>query len=60
MKNISDAQKKAKAKYDKEKISQRSVIFSPNEKELLEYLDAQPNKSGFLKQLIKEHMERNI
>lgn len=58
MKSISEAQKRAKAKYDKEKMSQRSVIFSPNEKDLLEHLDAQPNKSGYIKQLIRDDMNK--
>lgn len=54
---ISDAQKRANAKYNREKMVSRSLRFSPNEKDILDYLDAQPNKAGFIKQLIREHME---
>lgn len=55
---VSDAQKQAAAKYRKEKEVQRVVRFSPQEYDLLEHLDAQPNKMGYLKKLIREDMER--
>lgn len=54
-----DAQKRAKAKYNKTKMVQRAIAFSPNERDLLEHLDKQPNKMGYLKRLIREDMERN-
>lgn len=53
----SEAQKRASAKYNKANIKQRVVNFSPHELDLLEHLDAQPNKSGYIKQLIKADME---
>lgn len=53
----SDAQKRASMKYDKENMKRRTVVFSPNEKELLAYLDSKPNKGGYLKDLIKADME---
>lgn len=55
----SDAQKRAKAKYAKEKMKQVMVIFSPNEMDLYEHLSKQANKSGYLKELIRKDMEQN-
>ncbi|MCH4184003.1 MAG: hypothetical protein LKF61_00780 [Eggerthellaceae bacterium] len=54
---ISEAKKRANAKYNREKMVQRVVRFSPREHDLLEYLDAQPNKAGFIKSLIRADME---
>lgn len=55
---VSEAQKKAAAKYNREKMVQRVVRFSPNERDLLAHLDAQPNKAGYLKALIRADMEK--
>lgn len=55
---VTEAQKRAKKKYDKENMVQRIVRFSPNERDLLEHLDAQPNKAGYIKQLIREDIMR--
>lgn len=52
-----EAQKRAAAKYNREKMVQRVVRFSPNERDLLAHLDAQPNKAGYLKGLIRADME---
>ena len=57
---VSDAQKRANAKYHKEKLVQRVIRFSPNERDLLERLDAQPNKAGYLKALIRADMEGRV
>lgn len=54
---VSEAQKKASAKYNKANMVQRVVRFSPRERDLLEWLDAQPNKAGYLKSLIRADME---
>ena len=56
----SDAQKRASAKYDKENMVQRVVRFSPHERDLLEQLDAQPNKAGYLKRLIRADIEGRV
>lgn len=55
---VSEAQKKANAKYRKEKMTQRTVRFSPNEADLLNHLDAQPNRMGYIKALIRADMEK--
>lgn len=57
---VSDAQKRASAKYNKESMVQRVVRFSPRELELLEHLDAQPNKAGYIKALIRADMEGRV
>ena len=45
---VSEAQKKAAARVkNREKMVQRVVRFSPNERDLLAHLDAQPNKAGY-------------
>ena len=55
---ISDAKKRANARWTKANMTRREVAFSPNEQDLLEHLDAQPNKAGYLKNLIRKDMER--
>ena len=57
---VSESQKKASAKYNREKMVQRVVRFSPNETELLWHLDAQSNKAGYIKQLIEADMAKTI
>ena len=56
----SEAQKRASAKYDKENMTQRVVRFSPREQDLLAQLDAQPNKAGYIKKLIRADMEGRV
>ena len=55
---VSDAQKRATAKYLREKVKTISIRFYPAEHDLFEWLDAQPNKQGYVKRLIREDMER--
>lgn len=57
---VSEAQKRASAKWDKENMKQRVVRFYPGEEELLNKLDAQPNKAGYLKALIKADVEGRV
>lgn len=55
---VSDAKRRAKDKYNSEKMKQVIVRFSPREIELYDHLYDQPNKMGYIKRLIKEDMER--
>ncbi len=57
---VSEAQKRASAKWDKENMKQRVVRFYPGEEELLNKLDSQPNKAGYLKALIKADIEGRV
>ena len=52
----SDAQNKASERYRREKMVQRVIRFSPNERELLEHLESKPNRMGYLKGLIRQDM----
>lgn len=53
---VSDAQKRASAKYQKKSTKNVSIRFMPSDADLLEWLDAQPNKAGYIKRLIREDM----
>ena len=55
----SEAQKRATAKYQKEKMKQLSIRFSPNEMELFEHIKSQPNVAGYIKRLVREDMGRD-
>lgn len=54
---ISEAQKRASAKYVKEKVRQIAVRFYPAEAELWEHLQTQQNKAGYIKSLIRDDLE---
>ncbi|MBO7701408.1 MAG: hypothetical protein J6S36_00685 [Eggerthellaceae bacterium] len=54
----SEAQKRATAKYQKEKMKQLSIRFSPNEMDLFDHIKSQPNVAGYIKRLVREDMER--
>ena len=55
---VSEAQKRASAKYQREKTARKAVVFYPGDAELLEWLNAQGNAQGYIKRLIREDMER--
>lgn len=55
---LTDAQKRAQAKYKKANVTQKVVTFGVNERDLLEHVQAQPNQAGYIKRLIREDMER--
>ena len=54
-----EAQKRANAKYKREKVKQVVVTFSPQDTELYEWLCAQPSKAGTIKRLLREEMGRS-
>ena len=54
-----DAQKRANAKYRREKVKQVVVTFSPVDADLYEWLCAQPSKAGTIKRLLREEMGRS-
>ena len=53
-----EAQKRASAKYQKRSTKNVSIRFMPADADLLAWLDAQPNKAGYVKRLIREDMGR--
>lgn len=52
-----DAQRRANAKYRKERMKQVTVRFSPNEMDVYGFLRSHDNVSGYIKQLIRDDME---
>lgn len=56
---LSEARRRANAKYTKENVKQVGVKFYPAETDLYEWVKAQENTQGYIKQLISEDMERN-
>lgn len=54
----SEAQKRAAAKYAREKVRRKAVDFYGTDADLLAWLDGQPNVQGYIKRLIREDMER--
>ncbi|MEY8436560.1 hypothetical protein AAK967_02285 [Atopobiaceae bacterium 24-176] len=55
---LTDAQKRAMAKYRKNNVKTVAVAFYPADADLLGWLGEQPNKAGYIKRLIREDMER--
>lgn len=53
----SEAQRRAWKKYRAEKVKQLNIAFYPDDVELYEYVAKQPNKAGFIKELIREAMD---
>lgn len=57
----SEAQKRASAKYQREKVKQVNVKFSPNEMSMYEWLESQSGTmSGMIKALIREKMSESV
>ena len=53
----SEAQKRANARYQKESTKNVSIRFMPGDVDLLEWLNEQPSKAGYVKALIRADME---
>lgn len=54
---LSDARKRANAKYAKEKVRQVGLKFYPAESDIYEWVKAQDNVQGYVKALIRADME---
>lgn len=54
----SDAQKKALKKY-KANVKRLTIDFTPSEAELFEYIEKQPKKQTYIKNLIRQDIEKN-
>lgn len=55
---LTDAQKRAQAKYNKANVRQMAVRFYPSERDLWEWLENKGNKAGYIKELIRADMEK--
>ena len=51
--SLTEAQKRAKEKYRK-KVTKVSIEFYPHEAELIQKVNEQPSKQGYIKELIKK------
>lgn len=57
--SATEAQKRATAKYQREKTKQVNLKFSPNEMDMFEWLSSQEGTmSGTVKRLIKDAMSK--
>ena len=54
---LTEAQKRAQRKYVRESVRQMTVRFYPSEYDAWEWLNAQGNKAGYIKALIRADME---
>ena len=54
---VSDAQKRADAKYKREKTHQLAIRFFPKDEPLWQHLQSQPKKAEYIKRLIQRDME---
>ena len=57
MSPMTDAQRKAKAKYKAEKVKKILVEFYASDTELWDRLQEQPNKQGYIKDLIRKDLK---
>lgn len=55
---VSEAQKKANEKYRKENVRQISLRFYPSEHDIYEFIKGKDNASGYIKELVRQDMER--
>lgn len=55
---VSEAQKRASAKYQRESTKRKALTFYKSEADILEWLESQENQAGYIKRLIREDMER--
>ena len=54
----SDAQKRANAKYLREKVKTLTLRFYPQHTDLWEHLREQPNQQEYIRELIRRDIER--
>lgn len=54
-----EAQKKAKAKYTSQKVTQVLLPLYPTDADIINKLNAVPAKATYIKQLIRADIERN-
>lgn len=55
---VSESQKRATAKYQREKSKAVTIRFFPSDMDLYEHLKSQPNQAGYVKELIRRDMEK--
>ena len=53
-----EAQKRAQAKYLREKVTSLRIDIYPKEKDIADYLATLPNKQGYVKELIRADIDK--
>jgi hypothetical protein len=56
---VSEAQKRAQAKYCKHKLRQYVIRFSRVDQDIIDKLEATENKTDYIRQLIKKDLENS-
>lgn len=56
---VSKAQQDAAARYCKQNVRRVTVIFSPVDRDIQEYLESKDSMGGYLKKLLREDYERH-
>ena len=56
---MSEALNRARKKYKENNVKRLTVDFYPTDKEIYEYLQEQPKKQTYIKNLIREDMKRS-
>lgn len=54
----SRAQAEAEARYKRKSVRQLNVPLFPGDRDIAEWLDAQPRKAQYVRELIREDMRR--
>lgn len=54
---LTDAQKRAKAKYSREKVTKITIEFYPSDADLLQKVQEQESKQGYIKELIRKDIK---
>lgn len=54
-----DAKTKATIKYNREKVRRFSMNLSPVDADMIKWLEGKDNITGYLKQLVREDMEKH-
>lgn len=57
MSPLTEAQKRAKAKYKSQNVKKILLEFYPSDIELYNKVQEQPNKQGYIKELIKKDLK---
>lgn len=55
-----EARKRANRRYEKQSVKRISLAFFPDDMQAYRYLCTHENKSGFIKDLIKQAMKRDV
>lgn len=56
---VSKAKQEASARYNKREVRRVTVIFSPVDRDIQEYLESKESMGGYLKKLLREDYERH-